>query len=39
MNREVNTTGSKADEIEFINLVIEMKNEIGKLREQALNIQ
>jgi uncharacterized protein (TIGR00255 family) len=39
MNREVNTTGSKADEIEIINLVIEMKNEIGKLREQALNIQ
>ncbi len=39
MNREVNTTGSKADELEIINLVIEMKNEIGKLREQALNIQ
>lgn len=39
MNREVNTTGSKADEIEIINLAIEMKNEIGKLREQALNIQ
>lgn len=39
MHREVNTTGSKADEIEIINLVINMKNEIGKLREQALNIQ
>lgn len=39
MHREVNTTGSKADEIEIINLVIDMKNEIGKLREQALNIQ
>lgn len=39
MHREVNTTGSKADEIETINLVIDMKNEIGKLREQALNIQ
>jgi uncharacterized protein (TIGR00255 family) len=39
MNREVNTIGSKADEIDIINLVIEMKNTIGKLREQALNLQ
>lgn len=39
MHREVNTIGSKADEIDIISLTIEMKNAIGRLREQSLNIQ
>lgn len=39
MHREVNTIGSKADEIGIISLTIEMKNAVGRLREQSLNIQ
>ncbi|HSW64627.1 MAG TPA: YicC/YloC family endoribonuclease [Dissulfurispiraceae bacterium] len=39
MHREVNTIGSKADEIGVISLTIEMKNAVGRLREQSLNIQ
>jgi len=39
MHREVNTIGSKADETAVIQLTIEMKNAIGKLREQSMNIQ
>jgi uncharacterized protein (TIGR00255 family) len=39
MHREVNTIASKSDDIKIINLTIEMKTEIEKLREQAQNIQ
>ncbi len=39
MHREVNTIGSKADEIGIISLTIDMKNAVGRLREQSLNIQ
>lgn len=39
MNREVNTVGSKMDDIRIVNLGIEMKTEMEKLREQVQNIQ
>jgi uncharacterized protein (TIGR00255 family) len=39
MNREVNTIGSKSSDIEITRHVIEMKSELGKLREQAQNIE
>jgi uncharacterized protein (TIGR00255 family) len=37
--REVNTTGSKANDIEIIDQVIELKVEIERLREQVQNIE
>lgn len=39
MNRETNTIASKADDVRVINLTIELKTEIEKLREQVQNIQ
>lgn len=39
INREVNTTGSKANDIEIAKLVVELKGEIEKLREQVQNIE
>ena len=39
MNREVNTIGSKAQDIEITKLVVEMKSEIEKIREQIQNIE
>jgi len=39
MNRETNTIGSKANDLEISNLVIEMKSEIEKIREQIQNIE
>lgn len=39
MNREVNTTGSKAQELEITKMVVEMKSEIEKIREQIQNIE
>ncbi|BCB97209.1 YicC family protein [Dissulfurispira thermophila] len=39
MNRETNTIASKMDDIKIINLTIDMKTEIEKLREQVQNIQ
>lgn len=39
INREVNTTGSKANDIEIAKLVVELKGEIEKLREQIQNIE
>jgi uncharacterized protein (TIGR00255 family) len=39
INREVNTIGSKANDNDLINDVVEMKAEIEKLREQVQNIQ
>lgn len=39
MNREANTIGSKANDIEITNLVLEMKSEIEKIREQVQNIE
>ncbi len=39
INREVNTIGSKCQAVEITNLVVNMKNEIEKLREQLQNIE
>lgn len=39
MNRETNTIGSKAGSLSIINCVIEIKNELEKLREQVQNIE
>jgi len=39
MNREINTIGSKANDVEIARQVIEAKSELGKLREQAQNIE
>lgn len=39
MNREINTIGSKGNDAEIAKQVIEVKSELGKLREQAQNIE
>lgn len=39
MNREVNTIGSKAGDLEITKNVVELKSEIEKLREQIQNIE
>ncbi len=39
MNREVNTIGSKCQDVEITNLVLGMKAEIEKIREQIQNIE
>lgn len=39
INREINTTGSKASDIEIARLVVELKAETEKLREQIQNIE
>jgi len=39
MNREINTIGSKSNIAEIARQVIEAKSELGKLREQAQNIE
>ncbi len=38
VNREVNTIGSKANDITVTNLVLEMKTELEKIREQIQNL-
>ena len=39
MNREINTTGSKCADSEIANIVIAMKAELEKIREQIQNIE
>ena len=39
MNREVNTLGSKANDAELLNLVVSLKNELEKMREQVQNVE
>ncbi len=39
MNREVNTIGSKAQDLSVTRLVVDMKSEIEKIREQVQNIE
>lgn len=39
MNRETNTIGSKAQDIEITRTVVEIKSEIEKIREQIQNIE
>lgn len=38
-NRESNTIGSKAQDVEIIKIVVELKSEIEKIREQIQNIE
>ena len=38
MGREINTTGSKANHYAMQQLVVRMKDELEKIREQSLNI-
>lgn len=39
MNREMNTMGSKANDLTLTKLVIEMKNELEKIKEQIRNVE
>lgn len=39
MKREVNTIGSKAAELEIAQIVIDMKSEIERIREQIQNVE
>lgn len=39
LHREINTTGAKANDIRISRQVVEMKNEIEKLREQVENVE
>ena len=39
MNRETNTIGSKANNLEITNLVVDTKNELENIREQIQNIE
>lgn len=39
MNRETNTIGSKCNHLTLVNLTLEMKAELEKIREQAANME
>ncbi len=39
LNREVNTIGSKCQDLEITKMVVDMKSEIEKIREQIQNIE
>lgn len=39
MNRETNTMGSKANDVEISKIIVNMKSEIEKIREQIQNIE
>lgn len=39
MNRETNTIGSKCNHLTLVNLTLDMKAELEKIREQAANIE
>jgi len=38
IGREINTLGSKANHAEMQKIVVQMKDELEKIKEQALNI-
>jgi len=38
MNREISTIGAKSESSEISHLVVDVKNELEKIREQAQNI-
>ena len=38
-NREANTIGSKAQDLEVARIVVDLKAEIEKIREQIQNIE
>jgi uncharacterized protein (TIGR00255 family) len=37
MGREINTTGSKSNNAEMQNIVVQMKDELEQIKEQVLN--
>ena len=39
MNRETNTIASKANDLEIVNAILNVKSEIEKIREQTQNIE
>jgi uncharacterized protein (TIGR00255 family) len=39
MNREANTIGSKCNDADLAGLVVELKNELEKMREQVQNVE
>lgn len=39
LNREVNTIGSKANDVEITSYIVELKAELEKIREQVQNIE
>lgn len=39
INREINTIGSKASDLAIANIVVDVKSEIEKIREQVQNIE
>ncbi len=39
LNREINTIGSKANDLVIGNLVVEIKSQLEKIREQVQNIE
>ena len=39
MNREANTIGSKVQDAELAHMVVDIKSEIEKIREQVQNIE
>ncbi|MDD2534673.1 MAG: YicC family protein [Eubacteriales bacterium] len=39
INREINTIGSKANDLELTQTVVEMKSELEKIREQIQNLE
>ena len=39
INREINTTGSKANDADMAHLVVNMKSELEKIREQIQNLE
>jgi len=39
LHRETNTIGSKTTDLDTVQAVVRMKTEIGKLKEQAQNIE
>ncbi|HZW82878.1 MAG TPA: YicC/YloC family endoribonuclease [Candidatus Deferrimicrobium sp.] len=39
LNREINTTGSKANDMEIARIVVEVKSELEKIREQVQNLE
>lgn len=39
INREINTIGSKANDLELVQCVVQMKSDLEKIREQIQNIE
>ncbi len=39
LNRETNTIGSKSSDVKITNLVVDLKSEIEKMREQVQNVE